>query len=260
MDRLLAEVFSMETLLEPQSSKPFGTKQKSITKSVRAICFPMLALQVAQQFLDIPTIARLSMASGGVATMESWRSVEKHLWRARGEEEPWDDHCIPLDPLPLALAKSARALWLHIYNPLFEAAGREMACPGMLASAVVDIYVLGVNGCKDLSEQSLRNKAGLEHEQTEADAGFILRWIEDRDLGPGLIDVFLQMNGGNEHTTPLLKLVDAGDWTFRLFPPCWDEDIEDAAAILELEVFGFTIGIIVIEIFVDPFAFEAQQP
>ena len=82
-----------------------------------------------------------------------------------------------------------------------------------------------------------------------------MQWIKDRELGPELIHAFVQANDGNGPATCLLELLQKGNWTFALFPAHWDENIEEAVGILEMSTCGFVVAIVMVEIFVDPYAF-----
>ena len=215
----------------------------------------LLPVVCAQPFLDIPTVARLCMAARGVATLDSWRRVDRQLWLAGDHEGPWNEHAVPIEPLHFAFPRNARELWTKIFYTLFQLQECTVACPGMIERATAEVFVLGINKCRTMSERGLRRLAHLERSQPEATVGFLLQWLEDCDLGDDIMEAFAAMNANNDYVKLFLDLVEAGVWTFRLYPAQWHRDLDDAIAILELEIYGFTAVIVMTEIFVNPYGF-----
>ena len=214
-----------------------------------------LALQLAQQFLDVPSISRVCMASSDLTTMETWRNMARQLWRAQGVEEPWDEQSVPQRPLPVAFAECAKSLWLHTHQCLLQVINRDLACPGMLERATIEVFALGLHGCNDLSDRSMFELAELEPEQ-EAEADYVARWMEHRELGPELMDAFKQMNEHDAVASAFLNEIADGFRSFKLFPAHWNEDNDAAIAVLHFELHGFSIAIIATENFVDPYGFN----
>ena len=213
--------------------------------------------QLVFDFLDIPTAARLNAASTSMVTLENWRSLDKHLWVAQGHVDSWDVTSMPRGHglLALSFAQHAKDLWVVASRPLFALAGRELGCPGMLERAYVEVYVLGVNGCIELSDSSVRQNAGLDPDHLAAELGYLHQWLDERGIGENLQDAFLQLNEDNHHVDELVTLMHASDWSFQLFPAQLNENNEDAVAVLEFVTHGFTVVIVLSEIFVDPFGF-----
>ena len=130
----------------------------------------------------------------------------------------------------------------------------DLLLAGVVETASAQVFVLGVNGCNDLTAASVRRR--VSPDRPAAALGYIHHWLEERDLGDDLHDAFLQMNENGNQAAELVTLMRTSDWSFELFPArYWRGRAEAAVAILEVATYGFAAAIVFSEIIVVPFGF-----
>ncbi|CAK9042155.1 unnamed protein product, partial [Durusdinium trenchii] len=153
----------------------------------------VLAIQLAHEWLDVPTLGRLARAAAAFPAPDATALALQRLLFA-------DYHVASLPggvgvpthgSAALAFAVAARALWERVRWALQTTRGAFIACPGMADSAVATADVLGL-GMSTLTDRTARFAAGIPEDVPDADA--LDDWLAARGLAPDVLEAFADLN------------------------------------------------------------------
>ncbi|CAK9088925.1 unnamed protein product, partial [Durusdinium trenchii] len=240
---------------------PFGTSPASSDSTLhfapRRACaaalmqHAVLAIQLAHEWLDVPTLGRLAWAAAAFPAPDATALAQQRLLFA-------DYHVASLPgglgvpthgSAALAFAVAARALWERVRWALQTARGAFIACPGMADSAVATADVLGL-GMSTLTDRTARFAAGIPDDVPDANA--LDDWLAARGLagrprslrGPQPPRHDRRLAGAGPCRDVVLPR--AGTWRYRLFFP--EADDEGAVALLQVASLGFYFVITFVEL------------
>ena len=193
-----------------------------------------LALPLWQEFLDLPTLARISRCSKHAISAGILNQTQKNLLELRrklGRGRPTTNR--------LRFSSMAQELWAMLGHHLFALDDTSLRCPGLIEEAYVQVWMLGLHHCDKMGEASQRALASVcphAHSRplanTWADAS--LEGWQDDNFGDALV----------QRAARRMLL---GSYDFKLYSPAWAccrDAAEWSSVVLEFNVFGF-VGVVI---------------